>query len=154
MAKLREDLEVDDYYKECIDLEPLAINEELARYVGDLAYWSEKAAQANRALLQAEWAEEKVHAQLYLLHKEGRDGKKPTEAAVEAAIALDAAYQAAHEGVLAAQYEHDFLRGRFDTLRKKGEMLSQIAQQLRAEMGGDRRIMEREHARRVGRDGF
>ena len=153
MAKLK-DLDIDDYLKQCIELEPEAINEEFARMSADYAYWNERYAAANKSHLAAEWEEEKVEARLYLHFKEPADGKKPpTEAAVDAAVKLSPEYDAAHLKVLEYAAERDYLRGVLETLRTKREMLVSTGAQLRQEAQGDLRMSERSATRRAA-EGF
>ncbi len=152
MAKLR-NIEVDDYYKQCIDFEPALIDEEFARLSGDLGYWNEMVANASKEVMLAEWAAKKIEAQLYLKYKEPAEGKKPpTEATVDAAIKVDPAYEAAHLKFIEAQYEYTQLAGRAKTISKKGEMLVSLGAQIRQEREGDRRILERSFAERRARE--
>lgn len=152
MARLR-DIEVDDYYKQCIDFEPALIDEEFARLSGDLGYWNELVANASKEVMLAEWAQKKTEAQLYLKYKEPAEGKKPpTEATVDAAIRVDPAYEAAHLKYVEAQYEYTQLAGRAKTISKKAEMLVSLGAQLRQEREGDRRILERSFAARKERE--
>jgi len=148
MARLR-DVEIDDYFKSCIDFEPALIDEEFARLSADFAYWNEKLSDAQRALLMAEWAEEKLEAQLYLQFKEAPEGKKPpTEAAVDAAIKTHPAFEVAHLKLIEASYEATRLAGRVKVISKKSEMLVSLGASLRQEREGDKRIMERSYADR------
>lgn len=152
MAKLR-DLEVDDYYKQCIDFEPALIDEEFTRLSGDFGYWNEMVANASKELMLAEWQEKKTEAQLYLKYKEPAEGKKPpTEATVDAAIKCDPTYEAAHLKFIEAQYEYTQLAGRAKTISKKAEMLVSLGAQLRQEREGDKRILERSFAERRARE--
>jgi hypothetical protein len=152
MAKLR-DIEVDDYYKQCIDFEPQLIDEEFTRLSGDLGYWNELLADAAKALLLAEWEDKKAEAKLYLLFKEPHEGKKPpTEAAVDAAIKCDPNYEKVHLAYIEAQYEHTQISGRVKTISKKSEMLVSMGAQIRQERDGDKRILERSFAERRARE--
>jgi len=150
MAKLH-DIEIDDFLKQCIDLEPEAISEEFSRMSGDYGYWNEKYSAVNKAFLQAEWEEERTKARLYLKYKEPSiDGKKPpTEAGVEAAVVLDPAYEAAHLECLKYQAEREYLRGVLTALKTKSEMLVSAGAQLRQEAQGDLRMMERSAVHRA-----
>jgi hypothetical protein len=153
MAKLR-DIEVDDYYKACIDFEPALIDEEFTRLSGDFGYWNEKLADAGKEVLLCEWQEKKTEAQLYLQFKEPAEGKKPpTEAAVEAAIRTHPNYEAVHLKHIEAIYAHSQLQGRVKTISKKADMLVSMGAQLRQEREGDKRIMERSYAERRARLG-
>lgn len=154
-AMLR-DVEVDPYYKSCIDFEPALINDEFARLSGDLGYWNEKLADALKAELTAKMELERRESQLYLTFKEAPEGKKnPTENAVAAAIKLDKQYGELQLEYISAQYEYAQLKGRVHTIGKKGEMLISMGAQLRQEAAGDRRILERSFAdRRAAQGGF
>lgn len=152
MAKLR-DIEVDDYYKACIDFEPTLIDDEFARLSGDLGYWNEKLALANKAVLLAEWAEKRLEAQLYLRHKEVPEGRKPpTEATVDAAIKVDPGYEKRHLEHIEAQYEQAVLAGRVRTISKKAEMLVSMGAQIRQERAGDLRLLEKAQIERRAKD--
>jgi hypothetical protein len=152
MAKLR-DIEIDAYYKACIDFEPSLIDEEFTRLSGDLGYWNEKVATASKEVMLADWQEQKIEAQLYLKFKEPEEGKKPpTEATVQAAIRTHKAYEAAHLKHIEAKYEYTQLAGRAKTISKKSEMLVSLGAQIRQEREGDKRILERTFAQRQARD--
>jgi hypothetical protein len=149
MAKLM-DLDVDDYLKQCVQLEPEALSEEFGRISADYAYWNEKYANANKAHLMAEWEEEKTEARLRLKFKEPEAGKKPpTEGTVDAAVKLAPEYEAVHLVTLTHQAERDYLKGVLETLRTKREMAISMGAHLRQEAKGDLRIMERNELERA-----
>lgn len=138
------DVEVSDFLKACVDFEPTALHEEFARMSGDYAYWNEKYSAANRVMLMRERDEKKCRAGLYLRHKEAPDGKKPpTEAAVDALVTLDPAYDEAHMALIEAQAEREHLRGILESLRTKREMLVSEGAHQRQEMSGDVQLRER-----------
>lgn len=143
MAKLR-DLEIDDYLKQCIELEPEVITEEMSRISADYAYWNEKYAMANRVQLEAEFHEKKTKAQLYLKHREPETGKKaPTVDAIDAMVTVDPLFEEAHMKLIAAQAEASYLKGVLETLRTKREMLISVGAHKRQEEKGDVRMMEK-----------
>lgn len=143
MAKLNE-LEIDDYLKQCIELEPEVITEEFSRISADYAYWNERYATANNVLLNAEFEEEKASARGYLKYKEQGDAKKvPTEEAVKSAIRLDPHYGEARMALIGAQHERDHLKGILETLRTKREMLISVGAHLRQEEKGDLHMSEK-----------
>jgi hypothetical protein len=149
---LRE-LEVDSYYKQCIDFEPALIDEEFTRLSGDFGYWNERLANASKEVMLAEWEEKKTEAKLYLHLKEAQEGKKPpTEAGVEAGIRAHPAYEKVHLAHIEAQYEYTQLSGRVKTISKKADMLVSMGAQIRQERAGDQRIMERSFADRRAKE--
>lgn len=153
MAKLK-DIDVDDYYKACIDFEPALISDEFTRLAADFGYWNEKTAEAGKVLMLAEWEEKKTEAKLYLKYKQAEPGAKaPTEAAVDAAIRTDPIFEELHLETVEAQYTHDQLTGRLKTLSKKADMLVSMGAHIRQEKDGDKRIMERDHLRRMTEGG-
>lgn len=147
------DIEVSDFLKACVDFEPTQLHEEFARMSGDYAYWNEKYSAANRLMLMRERDEQKVRARLYLLFKEAPDAgrKLTTEAAVDAKVTLDPAYEEAHLALIEAQAEREHLRGILESLRTKREMLVSEGAHQRQELQGDLRMMERAQTDRAGR---
>lgn len=148
MAKLM-DIEVGDYLKQCVDLEPEAISEEYARLSPDYAYWNERLRGVAKSLMNAEFHEKKTEARLYLKYKEPEEGKKPpTEKTVDSAVTLDGDYQEAHQQTLELTAERDYLKGVLKTLSLKAEMLVSMGATMRQEIQGDLRMRERQELRR------
>lgn len=113
-----------DYAKACVQLEPLALEEEFVRFSGDLAYWGEQAAQAKREVGLRKMAREVVAAQLDGEAREALAGdKKPTEANISAWVKQDPRMVAVEKELIDAEYHSDRVRGVLDAVRAKRDML-------------------------------
>jgi hypothetical protein len=150
MATLH-DIEVDDYLKECVYIEPLQMEAEFTRLPGDFAYWGERYSRASRAFLLAEREEKTVRAKQWLVlrAKMVGEGQKATEAAVDATVEADPAVQAAYLARLEAEAEKDRLRTVLESIRTKREMLVSLGATIRQEMENDPVIRSRLAARRT-----
>lgn len=92
MAKLH-DIEIDDWLKTCIDIEPLALEEEFVRLPADYAYWNARFSTGLRAFNVAKVALERIDARLHIEMRETLMAQAK-EAADTAAEILDAAAEA------------------------------------------------------------
>ena len=154
MADVTEnDVKVDEYLRQCVELEPEALQEEYSRLSGDYAHWNQRFKDASRDLLMAEFEETKVAARLRIFFKEsvGPGGKPPTEATVEAHVVLAPDYEAAHLKAIEAQVESTYLKGVMESLRTKREMLVSLGAHVRQELQGDLRLLERNELQRRAR---
>lgn len=129
-------IEFDDKYaRECVKLEPTALEEEFVRYTADFAFWGAKYASAKQEESLAKLSRDTTAADLDVAAREALSGdKKPTEALVAAWVAKHPAMQAAEKEVIAATYDADRVRAIWDALRAKRDMLVGLGAQQRAEM--------------------
>lgn len=152
------DLDVDEFLKDCVTIEPMALEEEFVRLPADLAYWNERYSMANRTFLRAKIDRERTEARLTIqlreeLAKTMPEGKKPTVDAVGAAVKDHADMNAARNAEIDAEIEKARLYGVLDAVRAKKDMLVSIGAHHRAEMAGDPRIREEARSHREGKDG-
>lgn len=123
------------YARECVKLEPTALEEEFVRYTADFAYWGAKVADARQEESLAKLARDTMAADLDIAAREALAGdKKPTEAMITAWVAKHPAMQSAEKDVIAATHAFDKLRAIWDALRAKRDMLVGLGAQHRAEM--------------------
>lgn len=141
------DIEVEALYAEAVQVNPDFIEADLGRVAADLAYFSEKYADAVLAHGEAEIARKQTAAKLNIMHREtllanaeeDSKGKRkaPTVDAVNAAVESDARFLDATRAVLNAEVAMVRARGRVEAVRVKKDAIVQIASTRRAEMGFD-----------------
>lgn len=125
----------DNYARECVKLEPTALEEEFVRYTADFAFWGSKFASAKQEESLAKLARDTTAADLDVGAREALAGdKKPTEAMISAWVAKHPAMQQAEKDVIAATYHVDRTRAIWEALRAKRDMLVGLGAQQRAEM--------------------
>lgn len=125
----------ENYARECVRLEPTALEEEFVRYTADFAFWGAKFANAKQEESLAKLSRDTTAADLDVGAREALAGdKKPTEASVAAWVAKHPAMQAAEKDVIAATYDVDRVRAIWEALRAKRDMLVGLGAQQRAEM--------------------
>lgn len=149
------DVEVTQYLKECVTIEPMALEEEFIRVPSDLAYWGAKWADAQRTAALAKLTEKEVAAALDAEHREAlaAQGAKVTEKMVESAVVTDARMREA----TIARIDADAMEARFkafaDAVRTKKDMVSAIGLQVRAEMQADPSIRQQMTGRHFAKNG-
>lgn len=133
------------YLKDCVAIEPLAIQEEFTRLPADLAYWNDRYAAALRAHLLAKLDSEETHSRLYIAHRERMlaAGVKPTESQVEAQIDNDPEMHQARLAMVDSEVDKGRLRGIVDAVSTKRDMLVSLGSHIRTEMEGDLVIRKR-----------
>ncbi len=171
MAELH-DLEVDQYLYDCVDIDPIALEEEFIRLPADLAYWNHQFADAVAQYQRAKFHREQVAARL---HGECREalmtaaveaaedaedaGKKaakvkaPTVSDIESAVLQHEEYTGARELEVEKESEKARLYGVVDSVRTKRDMLIQMGANRRVEMQGDPILREEARAQREARGG-
>jgi hypothetical protein len=65
-----EQVEVPDFYADCLQIEPLALDEEFIRCPADIAYWNERYSDALNAFLLAEAEYERLEGVLWIEYRE------------------------------------------------------------------------------------
>jgi hypothetical protein len=126
------------YAKECVRLEPTALEEEFVRYTADLAYWGERLAEAKRTEALDKLQRDVVAADLDVAAREALAGdKKPTEAAVSAWVQKHPAMLESEKNLIECGFHVDRVRATYDALRAKRDMLVGLGAQQRAELQGE-----------------
>lgn len=134
------------YERDCVRVEPLALEEEFVRLPADLAYWNAQYSEAFRRYQLAKLYVEKLSAQLSLLVREDLQSQtrgRVTIAEVEMSVQVSPEYQAARAAEVEAEAEKVRLYGVVDAIRSKKEMLISLGAHMRAEMGADPSIRHR-----------
>ncbi len=141
------DVELEEYLRECVKIEPLAIQEEFVRIPADLAYWNARYALALREHLTAKIDLDVTRAKLQPIVRLAiqEAGGKVTESQVDAAIESHDSYVDARRRVADAEVAKNELFGSLDAIRAKKDMLMSLGAHLRVEMEGD--PVMREHVR-------
>ncbi len=147
MSMPQPEVEMEDYLRECVKIEPLAIQEEFVRIPMDLAYWNARYARALKNYLMSKIEVDVMYARLEPEIRQAliNAGAKVTEAQVKSAIESNEDYIAVRRDQVNAEVEKNELFGCLDAIRSKKEMLISLGAHLRAEMEGDPTI--REHNR-------
>ena len=157
MAELH-DIEVEQYLKDCVDIEPIGLEDEFVRLPADLAYWNHRFAEAVKELQRSKFVREQVYARRYQALREelgeasrvaaekaikgGADAKKvrikaPTVDDITAAVMADDEYAEAKGREIEAEGEKARLYGVVDAVRTKRDMVIQMGADRRVEMQGD-----------------
>lgn len=137
------DLAVADFVLEeavttVVAVEPLALEEEFVRVPSDLAFWNERFARAQRAVLLEKAVLERVEAELSELHRGMlKAAGKATDAMVEERVHRDPTYQRQKKAVADAEYEKLRAYGVVDAIRTKRDMIISLGAHIRAEMARD-----------------
>jgi hypothetical protein len=133
------DLEIDPYFYESIRIEPLALQEEFVRQPMDLAYWNERLKETLEVFLCAKRDHEELRAKARLILREQftAEGRKATEADLEAAVTLDEEVRAARQAFILAEVDQAQARGRAQAVETKRGMLMMLGAQIRTEMESD-----------------
>lgn len=161
--------EVDAVFADAVNVNALDLPNELARVAADLAYFGELHADAVHDKGNAELKTQQVVARLNIKHRERllaesrtatvgtkEKPKGPTVDAVESAVFSDLEYLTAKEDELAAEVAAVRANSRMHAVRAKKDVLIQLAQNRRAEMGIDPGIAadmrEKQYAHRAHGD--
>lgn len=147
MAKLN-DLEVEDYLAACVQVEPLALQEEFVRWASDYSFWNERFSKASRLHAGQKLERERCEAQISMAVRSA--STKATVGEVEARVKLDPEYKKFREAELDAEVEAERINGVLQALRGKKDMLVQMGYHQRAEMAGDPVLREYARDQRAG----
>lgn len=156
------DIDVDDFLRDCVAVEPTALEEEFVRLPADLAYWNERYARAYKNYAVAKIARERTGARLNIQLREEINAqqtdpkakaKGPTVDAVAAQVDNHADMIAARDAEIDAEVEKVRLYGVLDAVRSKKDMLVQIGAHIRVEMQNDPVLREQMLGTRRSRDG-
>jgi hypothetical protein len=154
MAAHLQEIEVEQYLKDSVDIEPTALQEEYVRVPADIAYWNERYSVALRAHLMAKMALDRIYAGLQIETREklALEGGKVTESTVSANIELNTAYQAARLELVTAEVEAARIKGVSYAVIAKREMIVSLGAHLRIELQHDPIIREAMRAKRMEAD--
>jgi hypothetical protein len=138
MAQLNE-LEVEDYLADSVQIEPMALQEEYVRIAPDIAYWNARYSKALEMFLRSKIDLDTTEARQYIAHRERmlNAGAKVTKAQIEAAVTTDQQVIEARMLLVAAEVEKNRLNGVCEAVRTKRDMLVSLGAHVRAEMQGD-----------------
>ena len=135
--------DVDAYMEECVQMEPLALQEEFVRMSADYAYWNECSAEAFKHWQELKSKREEVYATRlkdvredlqFELDSDPNKKGKVTVSEVESAVLTDTYYRDAKAAEIAAEAEKVRLVGYLEALRTKRDMLISLGAHQRAEM--------------------
>ncbi len=140
----------DEYFRECVRINPEDIQSEFIRIPADLAYWNKQYADALKVYLDLEIDVKVTKGRVYTLCKDMivMKGGKPTEEQMKALVESNEDYILVQQEAAAAETTKNRLYGNLDAVRSKKEMLISLGATLRAEMEGDPSLRETVGARR------
>ncbi len=132
-------LELEDYLRECVGIDPLQLNDEFIRIPGDLAYWNARYARALRTFLMAKVDKDITRGRLEPILRAAiiNAGGKPTEKQIDGLIDSNQSYIDICHALVDAEVEKNECYGALDAIRAKKEMLISLGAHLRAEMEHD-----------------
>jgi hypothetical protein len=144
---------VEEYLRDCVDLNPDVLDEEMVRLPADYAYWNERHTIAFRNFQHSKLEEDRIRSQRRLEMREehaGEKGKGPTMDDLKAMVDLDGDVQQSALDTINAEVELKRMKGILDALSIKRDMVQSIGARLRLEMMNDPAVRARlEDARAV-----
>lgn len=142
--------DVEQYLRECIEIDALAIESEFVRIPADLAYWGERYAEAHRDYLAAKIDAKRITARMFLEQRIAiqADGERATEAYTNARVEESTTWLDAQNALLEAEARRESIKGTLDAVRAKRDMVVSLGAQIRAQMDHDPQINEEVGARR------
>jgi len=138
------DTSLDEYARECVQIDRHDLQGEFMRVAADLAYWNEQYAVAYGAHTRSKLEAERIEAELRIAVRERLEdaGKKTTESMVDANVTRHKTYLAARAAQIDAEEAKVRLGGYLDAIRAKREMLISLGAMVRSEMRADPTILE------------
>lgn len=136
------DLPIEDYLKDAIQIVPEALEEEFIRVPADIAYWNERHSVALRQHLEAKIERERIQGELltdpeFAEELEARLGKKPTVDQLKGGMTTSRRYITARLAEASAEAERARLRGCVEAVASKRDMLISLGAHVRLEMQHD-----------------
>lgn len=133
------DVEVTQYLKECVTIEPLALEEEFIRVPADLAYWGARWADAQKEAALAKLRRNEVEAAIDAEHRAdaASSGEKVTEKVIASRVASDGRMRAIEVELIDAEARASRARAFADAVRAKKDMVMALGSQVRAEMAAN-----------------
>lgn len=132
-------VEVTKYLKECVTIEPLALEEEFIRVPADLAYWGAAFADAQKQAALAKLNRDQVEAAVdaEIRSEAAALGEKVTEKVVAGRVQADSRMQAVELALIDAEANSSRAKAFCDAVRAKRDMVIALGSQVRAEMAAD-----------------
>lgn len=133
------DVEVTEYLRECVTIEPMALEEEFVRVPSDLAYWGAQWADAQKAASMAKLTRDQVEAAIDAEHRAeaAAAGEKVTEKVIASRVLLDSRMKAVEIELIEAEARSSRARAFCDAVRAKRDMVVSLGSQVRAEMAAN-----------------
>lgn len=133
------DVEVTTYLRECVTIEPMALEEEFVRVPSDLAYWGARWADAQKAAALAKLQRDQVEAAIDAEHRAeaAAAGEKVTEKVIASRVASDDRMRACEIELIEAEARAARARAFADAVRAKKDMVVSLGSQVRAEMAAN-----------------
>jgi len=150
------DVEVTQYLKECVTIEPMALEEEFIRVPSDLAYWGARFADAQRDAALAKLRRDEVEAAIDAEHRTvaASSGEKVTEKVIASRVAQDDRMKAVEIELIDADARAQRARAFCDAVRAKRDMVIALGSQVRAEMAADPSIRQQMTSRHYTKQSF
>jgi hypothetical protein len=132
-------VEVTQYLKECVTIEPLALEEEFTRVPADLAYWGAAFADAQKAAALAKLNRDQIEAAIDAEVRADAvsNGEKVTEKIVSGRVQADQRMHAVELALIDAEANSSRAKAFCDAVRAKRDMVIALGSQVRAEMQAD-----------------
>lgn len=131
-------LAVDKFLRECVEVFPEAITQEMTNIPGHIAYWTTRYANAQRDFQRAEQALDQLKARKRIHYRTSI--AKATVDAVNDAVETDEEYVAARVAVIEAEAIMARTKGYSQAVQTKRDMLMCLGGILRDELRGDPHI--------------
>lgn len=130
------DVEVTAYLRECVTIEPMALEEEFVRVPSDLAYWGARWADAQKEASLAKLQRDQVEAAIDAEHRmaAASAGEKVTEKVIASRVLTDDRMKAVEIELIEAEARATRARAFCDAVRAKRDMVISLGSQVRAEM--------------------
>lgn len=150
------DVEVTAYLKECVTIEPMALEEEFIRVPADLAYWGARFADSQKQAALAKLRRDEVEAAIDAEHRAEAmaAGEKVTEKVIASRVQGDERLKAVELALIDAEASAQRARAFCDAVRAKRDMVIALGSQVRAEMQADPSIRQQMTGRHALKAGF
>jgi hypothetical protein len=138
------DVSVTKYLRECVTIEPLALEEEFLRVPADLAYWGARFADAQKEAALAKLHRDEVEAAIDKEHRSDAAamGEKVTEKVISSRVQTDERMKAIELSLIDAEALAMRTKAFADAVRAKKDMVIALGSQVRAEMAADPSIRQ------------
>lgn len=140
---LREFVDADQLKKD-VEFDPNDLDNAVRQHASLFIHYADRARLARRQFERMKAAFEILESRLAMHHREQqiKDGKKPTEASVDAAVKCDPRWFAAQQKVIDARAIYDLANDAREAFSQRRDMIVQVSVDRRREREGQLRIME------------